>query len=119
KQRGIQIQMKKLVVLLSLVLVLALAAPAFAAVTPQFTLDGEANFGLMYAQNPDAPDAGYRFTGNVTPLRVTLKLSAVDAGDNPKAKFSFETVIERKEENKLQDGKDPNFGDGAFAIGKG
>jgi len=111
--------MKKLVVLLSLVLALALAAPAFAAITPQWNLEGEANFGIMYAQNPDAPDLGYRLTGNVHKLFSKLTLSAVDRGDNPKARFSFAVIAETNEENKLQDGKvgdpkDPNFGNGAF-----
>lgn len=136
--------MKKLVVLLSLALTLALAAPAFAAVTPEWSLEGEANFGMMFGQNPNTGD--YQITGNVNKLLAKLTLSAIVAvppadeedeegeeGDaaeaeaadpedaNPKAKFSFEVVVENKEENKLQEGtvskpKNPNFGDGAFSL---
>jgi len=105
--------MRKLVVPLSLVLALALAAPAFAAVNPVWNLEGEANFGLMFAQNPNKP-GDYRFTGNVHKLLGKLTLSAVEVGENPSAKFEFEVVAEAKEENKLEEGAEPNFGNDAF-----
>jgi len=101
--------MKKLSVLLSAVLALALAVPAFAA-APELSFTGTAKFGLMYGENPNNPNNGYQLTGTTNLLTAKITLANVSGGDNPKVSVSFNVVAEPKKEGK-------SFGDGAFNVG--